>query len=203
MKLRRLLPALIALLLAGATATALQIAAYAPAPSPAHVDAAIVLGAAVWQERPSPVFAERLNHAIWLLQQQRVDYLILTGGRGEGDTQAEAEVARRYALQAGVPGERILTESVSTITAENLSEACGLMRRHGLQSALIVSDPLHMQRAMLLARDIGIRAHAAPTPTSRYRSWKSKGPSLAYETFFYLSYLATRSLGFRPQCAAG
>ena len=77
------------------------------------------------------------------------------------------------------------------------------MRRHGLQSALIVSDPLHMQRAMLLARDIGIRAHAAPTPTSRYRSWKSKGPSLAYETFFYLSYLATRSLGFRPQCAAG
>lgn len=121
-----------------------------------------MLGAAVWQERPSPVFAERLNHAIWLLQQQRVDYLILTGGRGEGDTQAEAEVARRYALQAGVPGERILTESVSTITAENLSEACGLMRRHGLQSALIVSDPLHMQRAMLLARDIGIRAHAAP-----------------------------------------
>lgn len=162
-----------------------------------------MLGAAVWQERPSPVFAERLNHAIWLLQQQRVDYLILTGGRGEGDTQAEAEVARRYALQAGVPGERILTESVSTITAENLSEACGLMRQHGLQSAFIVSDPLHMQRAMLLARDIGIRAHAAPTPTSRYRSWKSKGPSLAYETFFYLSYLATRSLGFRPQCAAG
>ena len=69
--------------------------------------------------------------------------------------------------------------------------------------AQIVSDPLHMQRAMLLARDIGIRAHAAPTPTSRYRSWKSKGPSLAYETFFYLSYLATRSLGLRPQCAAG
>lgn len=162
-----------------------------------------MLGAAVWQEQPSPVFAERLNHAIRLLQQQRVDYLILTGGRGEGDTQAEAEVARQYALQAGVPGERILTESVSTITAENLSEACGLMRRHGLQSAFIVSDPLHMQRAMLLARDIGIRAHAAPTPTSRYRSWKSKAPSLAYETFFYLSYLATRSLGLRPQCAAG
>ncbi|MDC7825161.1 YdcF family protein [Pseudomonas sp. BLCC-B13] len=190
-------------MLAGVTVAALQIAAYAPAPSPARGDAAIVLGAAVWQEQPSPVFAERLNHAIRLMQQQRVDYLILTGGRGEGDTQAEAEVARRYALQAGVPGERILTESVSTITAENLSEACGLMRRHGLQSAFIVSDPLHMQRAMLLARDIGIRAHAAPTPTSRYRSWKSKGPSLAYETFFYLSYLATRSLGLKPQCAAG
>ena len=114
-----------------------------------------------------------------------MDYLILTGGRGEGDTQAEAEVARQYALQAGVPGERILTESVSTITAENLSEACGLMRRHGLQSALIVSDPLHMARALRLARELGIDALGSATPTSRFRSFATRKRFLLQEVYFF------------------
>lgn len=181
---------------------ALQIARHAPGVPPARVDAAIVLGAAVWQDRPSPVFEERLRHGIWLIRNQAADYLILTGGKGDGDAHAESEVARRYAVAAGVPAERILTESTSTITAQNLAEACGLMRRHGLQDALVVSDPLHMQRAMTLARDIGIRAYAAPTPSSRYRSWQTRGRSLAYETFFYLGHLGARLAGATPRCAA-
>jgi len=130
-----------------------------------------------------------------------VDYLILTGGRGDGDAEAESAVARRYAIAAGVPAERILTESTSTITAENLAEACGLMRQQGLHDALVVSDPLHMKRAMTLAQDIGITAYAAATPTSRYRSWNTKARSLAYETFFYLTHLATRIAGTTPHCA--
>jgi uncharacterized SAM-binding protein YcdF (DUF218 family) len=161
----------------------------------------IVLGAAVWQNRPSPVFEERIKHGIQLIRNQAADYLILTGGIGNGDTHAESAVAHQYALAAGVPARRMLTEAVSTVTAENLAQACALMKQHGLGNALIVSDPLHMKRAMTLARDIGITAYAAPTPTSRYRGWNSKAESLAYETFFYLGHLAIRLTPAAPRCA--
>ena len=189
-------------LLIGVVATAaLQIARYAGEPAPARVDTVIVLGAAVWQNRPSPVFEERIKHGIHLLRTQAADYLILTGGIGMADAHAESAVAHQYALAAGIPARRMLTEAVSTVTAENLAQACALMKQHGLGNALIVSDPLHMKRAMTLARDIGITAYAAPTPTSRYRSWNSKAESLAYETFFYLGHLAIRLTPAAPRCA--
>jgi uncharacterized SAM-binding protein YcdF (DUF218 family) len=181
--------------------TALQIARYAGEPAPARVDAVIVLGAAVWQNRPSPVFEERIKHGIQLIRNRAADYLILTGGIGSGDTHAESAVAHQYALKAGVPAQHMLTEAVSTVTAENLAQACALMKQHGLDNALIVSDPLHMKRAMTLAHDIGITAYAAPTPTSRYRSWNTKAESLAYETFFYLGHLAVRLTPAAPRCA--
>lgn len=179
----------------------LRIALYEPGTPPARADAAIVLGAAVWQDRPSPVFEERIKHGVQLVTEGAADYLILTGGVGAEGGRAESDVARQYAIAAGVPAERILTESVSRVTAENLTEACALMKRHGLESALLVSDPLHMQRAMTLAEDIGLHAHASPTPTSRYRSWNTKAESLAYETFFYLAFQARRLVGLGPRCA--
>ncbi|MBD9416101.1 YdcF family protein [Pseudomonas sp. PDM16] len=191
------------MLLIGAIATvALQIACYTPEPAPAKVDAAIVLGAAVWQGQPSPVFEERIKHGIQLVQSQAVDYLILTGSVGAGDIHAESAVAYQYALAAGVPPQRMLTEATSTVTAENLAEACALMKQHRLGNALIVSDPLHMKRAMTLAEDIGLAAYASPTPTSRYRSWNTKAKSLAYETFFYLTHLVSRLAGSTPHCAS-
>lgn len=48
-------------------------------------DAAVVLGAAIWGDAPSPVFEERINHAIWLYQHDYVNFLIFTGGKGDGD----------------------------------------------------------------------------------------------------------------------
>lgn len=199
--LLRLSLVLVAMLVVMAGTAALRIALYAPGPPPAKADAAIVLGAAVWQDRPSPVFEERIRHGVQLVMEGVADYLILTGGIGAEGGRAESDVARQYAIAAGVPAERILTESVSRVTAENLAESCALMKRHGLRSALLVSDPLHMRRAMALAEDTGIHAHAAPTPSSRYRSWNTKARSLAYETFFYLAFQTRRLVGFGPRCA--
>ena len=79
-----------------------QIAFYASVRDDGPADAAIVLGAAVWEDAPSPVFAARLDHAITLYHQGRVHALIFTGGVGEGDILAESEVARTYALAQGV-----------------------------------------------------------------------------------------------------
>ncbi|MBI5927905.1 MAG: YdcF family protein [Chloroflexi bacterium] len=152
-------------------------------------DAAIVLGAAVYRERPSPVFRERINHAIELYQTGQVNYLIFTGGVGNRDAIAESEAARNYALQMGVPHEAILIETRSTNTTENLMQAKHLVGENDLGRVLVVSDPLHMKRAISIARDLGLDAYPSPTPTTRYRTWRSKSSFLIRETYFYSRYL--------------
>jgi len=162
-----------------------QIVTYAAERDDGPADAAIVLGAAVWDGAPSPVFAARLDHAITLYHQGRVGALIFTGGVGEGDTLAESEVARTYALAQGVPAMAAFTETVSHITLTNLTEARRIVKKQGFNRVLLVSDPLHMKRAIAIARDLGLNAYPSPTPTTRYRTWKTQTGFLLRETYFY------------------
>jgi uncharacterized SAM-binding protein YcdF (DUF218 family) len=169
-----------------------QVYAYAMVSSEVSADAAIVLGAAVWDGEPSPVFEARINHAINLYQQGRVKVLVFTGGKGLGDQMAESEVAKRYAMRHGVAEQRIYCETTSHITYKNLWGARMIMAREGLRHALLVSDPLHMRRAMRMAEDLGLEVYASPTPTTRYKTWRSKGRFLVRESRLYASYLMRR-----------
>lgn len=155
-------------------------------------NAAIVLGAAVFEDQPSPVFEGRLRHAVSLYKQGIVGALIFTGGRSTEDSLAEAEVGMRYALAQGVPREVIYYETTSKITAENLHYAKELT--HFL-TYTIVSDPLHMKRAMHLAAQQGIVAYSSPTPYSAYQSWYTKLPFLLRETVLSLFPVAQRIKG--------
>ena len=134
------------------------------------------------------MYRERINHGIWLYENGYVDYLVLTGGVGEGNEKSDAFVAKQYAVENGVPEQAILIEERSTITEENLEYAKAIMDEHSLDTAIIVSDPLHMKRAMLMASDYGIDACSSPTPTTMYRSAKTQIPFLAREMFFYIGY---------------
>lgn len=152
-------------------------------------DAAIVLGAAIYNDAPSPVFQERINHAINLYESGRVKYLIFTGGYGEGEKLSEAAVGRNYAVGKRVPAEHIFIEEESRTTFQNLYFAREVMRRNELKSALIVSDPLHIRRALTMARDLEIEnASASPTPTSRIISFNKKLEFLFQETRLLLAY---------------
>lgn len=151
-------------------------------------DVAIILGAAAYNGEVSPVFRERIDHGITLYQERYVDRLIVTGGRAEGAKGSEAAVARDYLLSQGISEETVLLEEESTITQENLENSKVIMEENGFETAVIVSDPLHMKRAMLLAEDAGINAYSSPTPTSRYVSLRTKIPFLARETFYYIGY---------------
>ena len=181
MKLRRII---IPLLCGWLGAIAVWIHDAPDAGPDATADAAIVLGAAVEGDAPSPVFRERIAHAIDLFEGGRVQHIVFTGGQGEGDTLAESEAGRAMALAAGVPEESILVETESGTTMYNLVEAQLLMRDAGLQTALVVSDPLHLRRAMEMADDLGLDARASGTPTTRYRTWGTKLPFIAREVYF-------------------
>jgi uncharacterized SAM-binding protein YcdF (DUF218 family) len=150
--------------------------------------AAVVLGARVWGEEVSPVFRERLNHGIHLWRSGLVPRIILTGGRGGPGQLDESDAARRYCLAQGVPPGAILTEAVSKTTFENMVETRRLCREHAIASVLIVSDPIHMARAMAMARGVGLRALPSPTRTSRYLSPGKRLKFLWSEAWALLAY---------------
>ena len=186
-----LLLILAALVLAAGLAAA-RIYSYGDASSDAPADAAVVLGAAVWGAEVSPVFRERINHGIDLYRKGRVRKLIFTGGRGNSDEPTESSAARRYAMRGGVPAADILIEEESHTTYENILYAKRLADARGLRKVLIVSDPLHMKRAVAMARDVGLAAEPSPMPSTRYRGLRSQAGLLASETYYYLGYLLSR-----------
>jgi uncharacterized SAM-binding protein YcdF (DUF218 family) len=157
-----------------------------------QADAAIVLGAAVWGNEISPVFRERINHAIELYRSGKVRKVIFTGGQGNRNEQTEAAAARAYAIRNGVPENDILIEETSHTTYENVVNAKQLADANGLKKVLLVSDPMHMKRAVAMAGDIGLEAYPSPTPTTRYQGWRSQIGSLAHETYYYIGYLLRR-----------
>ena len=130
------------------------------------VDAIVVMGAAQYDGRPSPIFASRLDHAVRLYADGVAPVLIVTGGRREGDRTTEAAVARAYAVARGVPEAAILEEDRGRSTLESLEAVAGILRAHGLHSALFVSDRTHMLRVMRMGKDLKIQAFGSPTTTS-------------------------------------
>jgi len=142
------------------------VLAAASRPNLHEADAIVVLGAAQYNGRPSPVFKARLDYALELYRQGYAPRLVLTGGVGKGDTVSEGEVARRYALRRGVDDAAMLVEREGLTSAASMKAAADLMHENGLESALIVSDSYHMLRVELLARRMGIKPYRAPTPNS-------------------------------------
>src|SRR5512135_2551242 len=98
----RALLIVLGLLLLWLLALAIEIVAYSTVRDDGPADAAIVLGAAAWNGQPSPVFEERVKHAIDLYQAGRIGAIIFTGGVGEGESTAEAIAASRYAIERGI-----------------------------------------------------------------------------------------------------
>ena len=130
-------------------------------------DAIVVLGAAQFNGRPSPVFAARLDHAIELFKQGTAPLLVVTGGKAAGDRTTEAAAARDYAIRNGVPADRIVMEDHGRTTLESLDGVADIFRLRGLHSAVFVSDPTHMLRVLMIAGDLGIASSGSATPTSR------------------------------------
>lgn len=135
-----------------------------------RVDAIVVLGAAQYAGRPSPVFEARIAHAVDLWHEGIADWFVVTGGRIPGDTTTEAAVARKYAEAHGVPAEAIIGEDEARNTLDSMRSVAALFKERGIESAVFVSDPTHMLRVLRIARDLGIEAYGSPTRSSPVQS---------------------------------
>jgi uncharacterized SAM-binding protein YcdF (DUF218 family) len=140
-------------------------------------DAIVVLGAAQYAGRPSPVLQSRLDHAINLWKEEYAPILVLTGGTGKGDTTTEADVGRKYAMRKGVPDADIVVENQGRTTSESMKTVAAILKARGVKRTILVSDPFHMFRLSILARRFGLDSQASPTAnspisTNPSRAWR-------------------------------
>jgi uncharacterized SAM-binding protein YcdF (DUF218 family) len=130
------------------------------------VDAIVVLGAAQYNGRPSPVLRARLDHALALYRDGVAPLVVVTGGVGRGDTTSEAMVGERYLRAHGVPLGAAVAAGEGRSTKTSMTAAAAWLRHRGAKRVLLVSDPFHMFRLRLEARRTSLEAFTSPTESS-------------------------------------
>lgn len=166
---RRLLRGLLGVALAGAMgylALLLAVVRASREDQRHAADAIVVLGAAQYNGRPSAVLRARLDHAAILYRQGLAPYLVVTGGIGSGDRVSEATVGRHYLMQQGIPALAVVVRPEGRTTEASMASVAEWMHDREFSSALLVSDPFHMLRLRLEARDADITPWTSPTRTS-------------------------------------
>jgi uncharacterized SAM-binding protein YcdF (DUF218 family) len=126
-------------------------------------EAIVVLGAAQYDCRPSPVLQERLDHALEMYEAGAAKTIVVTGGRQEGDRCTEATASAEYLLAAGVPDADVLREVQGTNSWESLAAAARILRDEGMTHVVLVTDGYHALRVQAIADELGLDASVSPS----------------------------------------
>lgn len=161
---------LFVLLVLGWGAVVLAVAVEGARDQAATADAIVVLGAAQYNGRPSPVFRARLDHAAGLYQRGLAPVVLVTGGVGTGDTLNEAIVGRDYLARLGLPPEALVALPAGDDTHASLAQVGRWFRGRGNRRALLVSDAFHMLRLRIIAERVGLVPLTSPAARSPIRS---------------------------------
>lgn len=138
----------------------------------ARADMIIVMGAAEYRGRPSPVLRKRLDHAIDLYKGHYAPLILTTGGAGGDPDFTEASVGRSYLIDRGIPAERVVVENQGETTAQSLASAFEIMQRMGLRSCIVVSDGYHIFRAKKYLQAEGLIVFGSPRASGYRPEWK-------------------------------
>jgi uncharacterized SAM-binding protein YcdF (DUF218 family) len=138
-------------------------------------EAIVVLGAAEYNGRPSPVFKSRLDHAYDLYARKLAPRVVTTGGSGGERVHTEAEVGRQYLASRGIPVEKIYIEREGATTAQSTAASAEILKRLGINTCILVSDGYHLYRAKLMMATHGINCVGSPRPAKEvsdtYAAW--------------------------------
>jgi uncharacterized SAM-binding protein YcdF (DUF218 family) len=129
-----------------------------------NADVILVLGAAEYRGRPSPVLRARLDHALDLYRRGMAPRIMTTGGAGGDPVFTEGGVGRSYLIGHGVPSEAIVVENESESTVESLAMAGEIMQRMDLHSVVVVSDGYHIYRVKKMLEKRGLEVYGSPRP---------------------------------------
>ena len=155
-------------------------------------DAIVVLGAAQYNGRPSPVLKARLDHAFDLYRKGYAPTIITTGSYGPDLNFSEAQVSTKYLLQRGVDSSNIITDQGGGSTYDSIDAASGLLKAKGWKTALVVSDGFHLYRVKRMFTDKGIVAYTSPAPNSpievasSQRFWHSLREVLLFSAYRWM-----------------
>jgi len=153
-------------------------------------DCILVLGAAEYSGKPSPVYRARLDHAYQLFQQGMAPFIITSGGAGKDPKYSEGQVGRDYLLEKGVPEADLIAETQADNTDESTQRVAVIMRRNDLESVLLVSDSYHMFRAKRMMQRQGFTVYISPRPESVPKTGWGRFAAASREAFSYVLYRA-------------
>ncbi len=129
--------------------------------------AIVVMGAAQWNGRPSPVLQARLDHAAALYEAGAAPLVVVTGGKQAGDDVTQGQSGYQYLRDLGLPDQAIKVEVDGTDSYEELSASALILRQSDTGSdVIIVTDPYHAQRVEAIADEVGLDAHVSPTDST-------------------------------------
>lgn len=164
--------ALLAVLTAGFVRVTAAIARQSSVDEARAADVIVVMGAAEYSGRPSPVLRARLDHALDLWRRDLAPRILTTGGAGGDPVFTEGEVGRTYLTQKGVPPEAVIVEPEGESTAHSALAVGELLRRMGLRSCIVVSDGYHIFRAKRLLESRGLKVYGSPRPETVQEGWR-------------------------------
>ena len=135
-------------------------------------DVIIIMGAAEYRGKPSPVLKARLDHGLDLYRRKLAPRILTTGGAGGDPVFTEGEVGRDYLVRRGVPSEAILLEDEGESTMHSIAAAAEIMRRMSLKSCIVVSDGYHIFRVRKMLEFRGIDVYGSPRPSEAKGAWR-------------------------------
>jgi uncharacterized SAM-binding protein YcdF (DUF218 family) len=130
------------------------------------VDAIVVLGAAQYNGRPSPILRARLDEALAAYREGVAPLIVVSGGRQQGDQYTEAEASRDYLVERGVPADKILLENDAHNSWESMKGVADLLKEQQLSKVLLISDGFHLFRVKMMAKDVGLEPYGRPAENS-------------------------------------
>ena len=158
-----------------------------------EAQAIVVLGAAQYNGRPSPVLRARLDHAAALYERGLAPKVVVTGGKQVGDDTTEAAVSANYLAAHGVPQSSILREVKGRSSWQQLAAAAAFLKKRGITRVLLVSDGFHSARIAAIAHELGLQGYTSPATDSPIHG-AGKLPYVGKET---VAVAFGRLLGYR------
>ena len=147
-------------------------------------DLILVLGAAEYRGRPSPVLRARLDHALDLYRRKLASRILTTGGAGGDPVFTEGGVGRAYLIGHGVPSEAIVVETEGESTVHSTALAAEIIDRMGLHSVIVVSDGYHIFRVKKILQHSGLKVYGSPrrdpNPDSLHERWNYVKQAIGY-----------------------
>ncbi|WP_084534563.1 YdcF family protein [Nocardia yamanashiensis] len=149
---------------------------YARLPQPPGADVVVVLGCGLRGDAVTPLLASRLDRAAEVYREECAEggdpLLVASGGKGPGETVAEADAMADYLAARGIPADRIVRENRSRNTEENLRFTERELTARGIDPAearmTVVTSDFHVLRTAGLTRRQGLRAQVTGARTARY-----------------------------------
>lgn len=132
-----------------------------------QADVILVLGAKAYRGNSyNPCLIARIEHAVALYKAHYAPKLLFSGGTDKEDHVNEAQTMKKIAISLGIPPQDILLESTSTSTYENLLFSKKLLTKNNLKSIIVVTEPFHSPRAILVAKKLGLNVISSPATQS-------------------------------------